>query len=199
MHGENTVDIALHDLPPFRRAHAWVRTHEPLAPHLTRCLRHQLQLAPLLVPRQQVTWGRGRKAALWTQRQALDWHVLRRLVDATPELILRLKLRVLRANQAEHHHLSWGHEAQGLEATSPLGVVLQQKAVDLEQVKGLLGDDFIASGGTPGAAVVAPAHVESDGHPSASGVLEGGVVRRDRLVEGLIEILAGLPHLLAGM
>src|SRR6185436_11735405 len=80
-------------------------------PDLARRLRHEFQLASLLVPRQLVARSRGREAALRAQRQTLDGYVFRRLVDAPPELVLRLKLRVLRATQAEDNHLARGHKA----------------------------------------------------------------------------------------
>src|SRR5439155_20652733 len=67
-----------------------------------------------------------------------------------------------------------------------------------KQIKSLLGDDLIASSRAPGAAVIAPTHVESHGHPGTSGVLESGVVGCNCLVEGFVEILTSLQHLLSG-
>ena len=48
-------------------------------------------------------------------------------------------------------------------------------------------------------AVVAPAHVESHGHPCTPGILEGSVVGRNRLVESRGEVLASLQHALSDL
>ena len=69
----------------------------------------------------------------------------------------------LLSNQPEDNRLPPGHKAQRLEATGALGVVFQQKTVDVKQVEGFLGDCLVAPLGDPGTTII-PRHMESHGY-----------------------------------
>src|SRR4051812_21799220 len=88
-----------------------------LAPDLLRGLDDQAELRPLLVLRQLVALDRRGEAALRGQAELLERRVLRRLLDATLQLVLRLELAALRRHEAEHDLLlALRQEAERLEA-----------------------------------------------------------------------------------
>src|SRR3972149_6802693 len=176
-----------------RTRKTWCRPRS--APDPARRLRDQLQLAPLLVPGEQVAEVGGGEAALRADRQVLDRYVLRRLIDAPPQLVDGLKLRLLRADEAEDDHLVPGHEAQRLEAAGALRVVLEQEAVDVELLEGPLGAGLVAALRGPGAPVVAAAHVQADGEARrAAEARQRRVVHGDGLVQQAVRVLAEPLH-----
>src|SRR5439155_21331708 len=109
-----------------------------------------------------VSVRRGLKATLWTEGQLLDRDELRRLVDAPQQLVLRLDLVRLSANQAEHRDLVARHVTQRLEASRSRRVELEQEAVDVLCVEHLLGDEVIAAAATRPADPVASTEMEGE-------------------------------------
>src|SRR6266542_6285739 len=99
------------------------------APHFLGNLHHQLQLPALVVGGDAVAEMRAREPALRGKAQVLQRHELRRRLDAPLELVLGLELRLLGADEAQHHLLPLRHEAQRLEAARALGVVLEKESV----------------------------------------------------------------------
>src|SRR5581483_10594341 len=75
--------------------------------------------------------GRG-EAALRAQAQLLERDVFGGFVDATLQLVLLFERALLRRDQTQHHHLSLGHEAQGLEAARACVIIFEEEAIDLE-------------------------------------------------------------------
>src|SRR5207237_10724172 len=98
-----------------------------------------LEIARLLVDRERVGSQRGGEAALWTEGQILRRNVLRGLVDAAQQQLLGLQLARLGGDQAEDNGDAARHEAQGREVASAFGVVLQQKAIDVQGAEKQLG------------------------------------------------------------
>ena len=82
--------------------------------------------------------------------------------------------------------LSGGMNRSGFEAPCPLGVILQQKSVHVERGKGALCYYIVAAFGTPGAAIVAPAHVHGYGDARTPRVSQGGVVGGYSVLQGLV-------------
>ena len=56
------------------------------SPHFPRGIDDQLKLLPLLVLREQIAFHRGGKAALRTERQVFQRHILARFVDSALKL-----------------------------------------------------------------------------------------------------------------
>src|SRR5262245_24189595 len=121
----------------------------PSGPDSARHLDHPLQLAALVIPGDQIAELHRGEAALGRDGQALDRDVLGRLVDPPAQEVDRLERRDLRADEPQRDHLVAGQEAQRLEPACPLGVVLQQEAVDVELAECLLGHDLVAAFGVP--------------------------------------------------
>src|SRR5438132_10930365 len=86
------------------------------SPHLTRHLHDPPQLRPLLVLGQDIAFLARGEAALRGEAELVDVDEFRRLVDAALERVLGFERAALRGDEAEHHHLALGHEAQRLEA-----------------------------------------------------------------------------------
>ena len=165
------------------RARRW-RSSARASPRPPRRLDHQLQLAALLVPGQQVAERRRGEAALRRDRQVLERHVLRRLVDAPPQRVDRLELRLLGADQAEHDHLVLrGTKRSGSKPPARSVSYSSRKRSTFELPERLLGDRLVAALGVPGAAVVAAAHVQADRDAAAAAPASDGVVDGDQLVE----------------
>jgi signal transduction histidine kinase len=81
------------------------------APDPAGRVHHQLQLAALVVPGEQVTFGDRGEAALRAERQPLERQLPCRLVDPAQQLVLRLQFATLGRNQSQHHDLAPRHEA----------------------------------------------------------------------------------------
>src|ERR1051326_8431888 len=97
-------------------------------PDPARGVDEQLELAALVVPREEVA-ARGRgEPALRAQREALDRHVPARLLDPAQELVLRLELRRLRRDQPEGDGLPARREAERLATPGSIPVGLQAEA-----------------------------------------------------------------------
>src|SRR5712692_2983093 len=89
------------------------RVAPTLGPDPASHLEHALQLAELLVdghPRRTRPDAR-REPALRGDRELLQGEVLAGLLDAPREVVHRLQLRLLRADQAEHRDLALRHES----------------------------------------------------------------------------------------
>src|SRR5204862_8135427 len=114
-------------------------------PGPARGVDEQLELAPLVVPRDLVSRGDRGEAALRAEGQAIDGDVFRRLVDPPEEIVLRLELRGLRGDQAEDDGLVLRDEAKRLEAAGALAVVLQEKPIVPKPPEGLLRDPAVAA------------------------------------------------------
>src|SRR6478609_9048487 len=93
------------------------------APDLARDLDDQAQLRALRLDRDVVAVHRAREAALRRQAELLERDVLRRLVDAALEVVLRFELAELGRHEAEHDRLALRQEAQRLEVTAARIVV----------------------------------------------------------------------------
>src|SRR5205085_11313047 len=120
---------------------------------------------PLLVLGQLVALDSRREPALGREAQLLDRRVLRRLVDASLQLVLRLELAGLRRHEAEHDLLvALWQEAQRLETARALVVPFHEEAVDLQLGEERLGDEVVAALSRPRGAKVAAAHVRRDAH-----------------------------------
>src|SRR3954464_1608099 len=111
------------------------------APNLIGHVDAELQLGFLLLHRQVVAVVGAREAALRRDAEILHRHELGGRLDAALERVLRLELRQLGADQAEHDLLALRHEAQGLEAAGALVVILEEEAVDIETVEYAVGDE----------------------------------------------------------
>ena len=138
--------------------------HDPQTSSATSTIRRELR--PLLVLGEHVALdGRG-EAALRREAELLERRVLRGLLDAALQLVLRLELAALRRHEAEHDLLvALRQEAQRLEAARALVVPLHEEPVHLELVQELFCDEVVAALGRPGGAEVAAAHVGRHGHP----------------------------------
>src|SRR4051795_1697749 len=140
------------------------RRPRSVAPDLRRRLDDQAQLRPLLLLGDRVALDRRGEPALRREAELVEIDVLRRLLDAALELVLRLELAALRRDQPEHDDLALRHEAQRLESARALVVPLHEEAVDGELAEQRLGDEVVAALGHPGRAEVAAAHVRRDRH-----------------------------------
>src|SRR6266849_5210810 len=98
-----------------------------VAPHLARRLYDELELAPLIVHRQQVAGSHRREAALWAECEMLERNVSRRLVDARAQVVVVLEARLFRRHQAQHHVLAARNQTQRLKAPGAIGVVFEQE------------------------------------------------------------------------
>src|SRR6185295_5257510 len=96
-----------------------------------------------------------REAALGAERQAVERREARGLVDAAPELVLRLERRSLRRHQPEHRDLAFAEESQWIEGARARRVVLEEEAVDVHRAEHELGDRVVAALRDPRALVVA--------------------------------------------
>src|SRR4051812_47666482 len=105
---------------------------------------------------------RAREAALRRQAQILERHVLRRLIDAPLEIVLRFERRYLGRDEAKHHLLSARYEPQRLEAAGALGVELHKEGVDAGG-EHRLGHRLVAALGDPSALEIAAGRVHRDG------------------------------------
>src|SRR5215469_9429444 len=71
------------------------------SPHLAGYRGHEIELAALIINRDEVAEGARGEAALRAERQLLQRHVAGRLVDAAQQVVLVLELGHLGADQAE--------------------------------------------------------------------------------------------------
>ena len=70
----------------------------------------------------------------------------------------------LAGDEAEHHGLALGHEAQRLETAGALGVVFHEIAVHVDLVEQQLGHRLVAARGDEARAEIAAAQMHGDGH-----------------------------------
>src|SRR5262245_50837056 len=149
---------------PLTRGRHRVYGQITLAPHLFRHLHDPPQLRPLLLLGEDIAFlGRG-EAALRREAELVERDELRRLLDAAFELVLRLKAAALGGDEAEHHHLAPGHEAQRLEAAGARAVVFHEIGVDGDLVEQDLGHRLVAAGGDEGGLKIAAAQMHRLGH-----------------------------------
>src|SRR3954465_2773999 len=104
--GPGTASCVMKAMSPLRRTDGGVRTRTSLAPDLAGGLDDQPQLGELVVSRELVALLRGGEAALRRQAQLVDVDEPRGLLDAPLEHVLRLELRALGRDQAEHDDLA---------------------------------------------------------------------------------------------
>src|SRR5215831_17045141 len=102
-----------------------------LTPHLARDVDHQAQFGCLLTHLDVVAMEAARKSALRRERQLLERRMPCCLVDAPLDRILRLQRAQLGGDQAQHHDLALGQEAQWTEVAAALVVVFQEVGVHL--------------------------------------------------------------------
>src|SRR5258706_3950577 len=122
-------------------------------------------LVGLLLARDLVAVHGARESALRREAELLERRVLRRLVDAPLDGVLRLELAELGGDEAQHHGLALRQEAQRPEVPGALVVVLEEVAVHGELVEEDLGHRLVAAFADPCALEVAAAQVRADGHP----------------------------------
>src|SRR3989449_128803 len=159
-------------------------TFMSLSPHVASDLDDALELLPLLVLGQRVAVVRAGEAALGRQAQALQRHVLRGLVDPSPQRVLRLERARLGGDEPQHDLLVARQQAQRLEAARALGVPFHEIAVDVRREHRLHDLVGIAAGREPRAPEVAAARVHRHRHAGRAirqrAVDEGGVGARQR-------------------
>src|SRR5262245_29233777 len=115
------------------------------APHLFGHLDDGAKLRPLLVLGQHIAFFARREAALRAEAQLREVDVLRGLVDAPLDGILRFELAGLGGDQAEHHRAVLRHQAERLEPAGALGVVFHEVAVHLDAVEQDIGHRLVAA------------------------------------------------------
>src|SRR5580700_7129632 len=89
-------------------------------PQLANHRDHEIELAALIVDRDEVAEGAGGEAALRAERQLLERRVAGGLVDAAQQVVAGLQLGDLGGDQAEDHRRPWRDEAERLEAAGAL-------------------------------------------------------------------------------
>src|SRR5579875_1985185 len=119
------------------------------APDLSGYLDDQRELGELLATGQVVALDRRGEAALRREAQLLERHVLRGLVDASFQVVLRFELRRFRRHEPEYDLLARRHEAQRREGARALVVELEEEAVDVELAEQRLRDEVVAAGRRP--------------------------------------------------
>src|ERR1051326_2075208 len=102
----------------------------PSSPHLARDVEDQFELRFLLIDGERVAFGVAREAALRAERELLDRHELRGLVDPPLHVVLLLERARLRRHQPEDDRLALRHEAQRPEVAGARAVVLEEVAGD---------------------------------------------------------------------
>src|SRR5262245_22654132 len=135
-----------------------------LAPDRPRHRPDQRELPPLVLLGHRRAADRRAEAALRAEREALERHERRRLVDPPAERVRRLERRGLAAHQPEHDTLVRRHEPQRPEIAGALAVVFEQEHVDAALPEELLRDRLVAAGADPVTAVVPAAEMHADGH-----------------------------------
>ena len=114
---------------------SWVEWHwgvAPLqpAPHLRCDLHGQLQLPALIVGGEQIAGRAARESALGTDAQVLNRHVLRGLIDAALQHVLRLKRGHFARDQTQNDPHTFPGKPQRLKtARSLLAIELQKQAI----------------------------------------------------------------------
>src|SRR5215471_11324622 len=101
-------------------------------PHLARGLDDEAQLGDLARNVHGIAADAAGEAALRAQRQLLERRVLRRLVDASLELVFGLELAALGSDQSEHCHFALRKKTQRLEAAGAGAVIFEEIAVDAD-------------------------------------------------------------------
>ena len=155
-----------------------------------------LELRPLLVLGQDIAFlGRG-EAALRRQAKLLEWNEFRRLLDAAPDVVLRLQPSAFRSDQAEHNGLVLRHQAQRLEATSALGVVFHEVAVHVDRIEQRFRYRLVAAGSDERRLKIATAQMHRDRHVRRD-VGDRGVDHASIDCRQLFRIVAAIRHLRA--
>src|SRR5947199_9616579 len=134
-------------------------TFMSLSPHVASDLDDALELLPLLVLGQRVAVVRAGEAALGRQAQALQRHVLRGLVDPSPQRVLRLERARLGGDETQHNLLVARQQAQRLEAARAPATPFHAIPIDVNREQLLHDPIRIASGPEPRTPAVAAARV----------------------------------------
>src|SRR3954466_8509998 len=154
-----------------------------LPPYFTCSLCHQLQLLPLIVGRQAISFvGRG-EPALRAQGQPIERDDAGGGVDASANFVARFETRRFGTDQAEHHGSILRHVAQRLERTRTRIVVLEEKSIEASPREDLLGDAVVAARRVEHALVIAAADVNPEGDPVVA--VDDRVVEIDARIEHL--------------
>src|SRR5437667_444348 len=159
-------------------------TFMSLSPHVASDLDDALELLPLLVLGQRVAVVRAGEAVRGQQAAALERHVLRGLVDPSPQRVVRLERARLGGDETQHDLLVARQQAQRLEAARAPGVPFHEIAVDVRREHRLHDPVGIAAGREPRAPEVAAARVHRHRHAGRAirqrAIDEGGVDARQR-------------------
>jgi len=120
------------------------------------------------------------------------------IVDPGEEFARCLEFSHLGGDEAQHDGRSLWHEAQGLEPSCPLGVVLQEKAVEVQAVEHRFGDSVVVPLPVPHACPVASADVEAEHGPAfePGDRTVAGPDRRHQVLQG---VLAPRLHVLQAL
>src|SRR5213078_3149418 len=133
------------------------------APDFPRQLHAERQLRLLLIHRDLVALdGRG-EAALRAQADLLERHVLGRLVETPPEVVLPLQGADLGGDEPQDHARTLGDEAERREVARARVVELEEEAVVRQLVEDDLRNPGVAALRAPARAEVAAAEVRADG------------------------------------
>src|SRR5262249_14191473 len=150
----------------FGSLHNWTRLAVIIAllwsassPHLIRQLHDPPQLRPLLVLGQDIAFLARGEAALRGEAELVEIDEFRRLVDAALKRVLLLERAAFGGDEAEHHHLALGHEAQRLEAAGAVAVVFHEVGVDVDLVEQDFGHRLVAAAGHEARLEIAAAQV----------------------------------------
>src|ERR1700722_17029066 len=100
------------------------------------------------------------------QRALFERHVLRRLVDAALDFVLRLRGGLLGAHEAEHDGRALRGKSQRGEIAGALVVIFKEETGDLHLVEQDLRDWLVATLRHPGALEIAAAQRGANGHIS---------------------------------
>ncbi len=131
-------------------------------PDVSRQVAYQRELFFLYVVRDGIAAVHARKAALRAHGQPVEGDELDRVVEALAQRGLVLELRLLGRDEAEHHRLLLGHEAQWREGTGARAIVFQEIERDLERIEQPVRDRLVAPFRVPAAAAVSPAKMHPD-------------------------------------
>src|SRR5439155_11774691 len=100
------------------------------SPNQPGCLADTRELLALPLRGDRVAFHGRSEAALRTEREPVERHVPRRLVDAAAQFVDALQPLLLRGDEAEHHLAIAGHRAERLEAAGAHVVVLEEEPLE---------------------------------------------------------------------
>src|SRR5580704_5321320 len=134
--------------------------HIRSAPDAPGSFDDKLEFVPLAFFGDEIPFRGGRKTALRAKSEIFQGYEASGFVDTFREVVCIFHLRNLGADQAEHHRLSLGNEAQGREGSGTRVVIFEKETIDLERAEQFFGDGVVATLGVPVAAIVSAAEVD---------------------------------------